>query len=241
MSWVKDRTKPRISVNKLGEYMAASATRRRSIVRDQRRPATFKIARYGEAERAVVQYLLSRDEQALYSTLMELKADDANQSITPFERQTRSLSAEAIERFVEMLDELELPPASQVVRGRRDPPKLSIQGVQLSVRPEILVYHADPTDATVGAIKLSFAKTYPLNQLAGKVEAGIYVATMLHQYVEQYLTASHRADPELCQVIDIASQSVYTAPRSNARLRGDIEAACEEIAGRWSSLEPLSP
>lgn len=34
--------KPRISVNQLGEYMMATPTRRRQIVKDQKNPPPFK-------------------------------------------------------------------------------------------------------------------------------------------------------------------------------------------------------
>ncbi len=38
------RDTPRISLNKLGEYMTASPSRRRSIVRDQKRPKDAIVA-----------------------------------------------------------------------------------------------------------------------------------------------------------------------------------------------------
>ena len=48
------RQAPRISVNKLGEYMTATPLRRRRIVLDQKRPKTFIFARYREPQDAIV-------------------------------------------------------------------------------------------------------------------------------------------------------------------------------------------
>lgn len=54
------RPEPRISVNKLGEYLVATASRRRQILRDQKRPPDFKVVRYADAQRAIVDYFIDR-------------------------------------------------------------------------------------------------------------------------------------------------------------------------------------
>lgn len=47
------RSEPRKSANKLGEYMTATPSRRRRIIKDQKRPKDFIVPRYTEAQAAI--------------------------------------------------------------------------------------------------------------------------------------------------------------------------------------------
>lgn len=61
------RAVPRISLNKLGEYMNASASRRKRIIAEQREPKTFIVARYTDAMDVICDYFQddSRDDEIL--------------------------------------------------------------------------------------------------------------------------------------------------------------------------------
>lgn len=50
----KQPSKPRLSVNKLAEYLEASSTRRKKIVFDAKYPEKFIVTRYKEAREAIV-------------------------------------------------------------------------------------------------------------------------------------------------------------------------------------------
>lgn len=58
------RPSPRISATKLGEYLTATASRRRKIVEDQKYPPPFQVARYTEAEKAIVEFLTTGRDAA---------------------------------------------------------------------------------------------------------------------------------------------------------------------------------
>lgn len=68
---------PRISINKLGEYMTATPARRRQIVRDQKNPPAFKAARYKPARETIVSYLEDgmADDGSPLARAAELRAD----------------------------------------------------------------------------------------------------------------------------------------------------------------------
>ncbi len=59
MASERRRDAPRISVNKLGEYLTATPARRRQIIQDQKYPPTFKCVRYRDAEKALVDCLVA--------------------------------------------------------------------------------------------------------------------------------------------------------------------------------------
>jgi hypothetical protein len=219
---------PRISVNKLGEYMTATPLRRRRIILDQQRPRAFIVPRYTEAQDAIVKYLVGdqRDESIL---LGEIERLNLAPSATAWEEQRKRLCSEALARFVEMTDKINLTGLA-VARGGNDQQRLVVDGVEISVRPEVIVQgvnrHGEPV---TGALKLYFSKTIPLNE-----DAGEYVATVLYQYLDQQ-TGPGNAEPKLCQVVDVFGGRVFAAPRATARRRRDVIAACEEIRRAWGA------
>lgn len=224
------RKAPRISLTKLGEYMTAGAARRRSIVRDQKRPRAVIVARYNTARRAIVDHLAAGgvDNNALIDTIEDLEArSGANPS--KWHAQDQLLSVEALDAFLEV----NLPLDRWAVRRcPGDPPKLQIGGVQISVRPDLLIRGHDRDGAPwFGAVKVHISKGFPLCEAAAQ-----YTATMLHLWVEQHLaTADEPANHAACLVLDVFAQAVWTAPRSNQRRRADVAVACEEIALRWTA------
>jgi hypothetical protein len=220
---------PRISVNKLGEYMTATPLRRRRIVQDQKRPKGFILPRYSEAQDAIAKYLAG-DELDAGRLLSEIERLKLAPSATEWESSRKRLASEAMQSFLEMADEIDLDDLCATLGGNFQP-RLSIGGLEVSVRPEIVLSGVDRHGRpTAGAIKLYFSKTNPLSD-----SSAAYIATALHAFVEANLPSAH-ADPKHCRVIDVFGQKVYSAPRASARRRSDLIAACEEIARAWEMV-----
>ena len=135
------RKTPRISVNKLAEYLTASPAKRRSIVKDQKYPPTFRITWYEKATRAMVSFLSDpkRDDDALVQVIEKLYTQKA---ATENEQLKLNTNAQALEAFLESYSDLDLG-LGVVKQGDTDPAKLSISGVELSVRPELLLQSSD--------------------------------------------------------------------------------------------------
>ncbi|MDP2360629.1 MAG: hypothetical protein Q8O14_07735 [bacterium] len=224
------RSNPRISVNKLGEYMVASAARRRGLVRDQKRPRDFIVARYSDAYTAIREFLVSggADFSSLDRAISRLETASTT---SEWQEQDRQLSIEAIEAFIDLSDSLDLA-NFRATATEGDAPQLTIAGVSVSVRPELLLQGTRPDgNSTAGAIKLCIAKNSPLG-----IDAGHYVATVVHQYLTDCLRPAALLEPSACIVLDLFAREIYVAPRSFKRKRTDIEAACEEIARAWSAV-----
>ncbi len=223
------RRAPRISVNKLGEYMTATPLRRRRIIQDQKRPKGFILPRYNEAQEAITKYLVGGklDDGRLISEIERLNNAP---SATQWESDRKRLAAEAMQSFLEIADSIDLKGLSSA-SGGNDQPRLSIGGLELSIRPEVLLSGSDRQGRpTAGALKLYFSKTNPLTE-----DSAAYIATALHAFVEAHMQPAH-AEARNCRVIDVFGQKVYTAPRASARRRNDLAAACEEIARAWEQV-----
>ena len=227
---VHERTHPRMSANKLGEYLTASPVRRRRIVKDQKHPPEFQVARYTEAQSAIAEFLVSgrTDDAILFRVLDRLQAASARSG---WDAQRIQDCSQAIEAFMDF-PEMALLHRMNAVQGDPNPPQLNIADVRISVRPEIILHGSDRLGSpTVGAVKLYIGKSNPLTD-----ESGLYVATILHQFVSEYCSESGKVDLQACAVFDVFGRRFYVAPRSFIRRRHDIEAACEEIARAWPAF-----
>lgn len=225
----RQRTEPRISVNKLGEYLTASPTRRRRIVVDQKRPSDFIVARYREASDAIIRFLFQgQSVDFLRGEIARISNIEAN---TEWQAEDYALSVEAIESFLDIYGDLPLDQCT-VERSDVEAAPLLIAGVQVSVRPDLIIRSTNRSGApTVGCLKLYFPKTVSLSD-----EAGAYIATTLYQYANEYFPSEGSADYRRCHVVDVFGQQIFTAPQSFIRRRRDIEAACEEIARAWAAV-----
>ncbi len=223
--WTTLMAKPKISLNKLGEYLTASPARRRRIVQDQKDPKAFITARYADAREAIVDFLSSgmTDEEKLLSEAKRLRADTTG---TDFAQQDRIASADAIENFLEVAEQLEIDDLAVIPAESTLSESMSINGVNVSIRPD--AYLKNPiTGDIVGAVKLHFPKTTPLTDISAK-----YVATALKVYLSEEKGAP-LTDHKKCYVVDVSTQTATFAPKSHKKNMNDISAACEEIRARW--------
>lgn len=218
-------TGPRISLNKLGEYLTATPSRRKRIIMDQQDPKAFIAARYSDARTEIVQFLASGmvDDSSLVAAAKRLRLDDSG---TDFAYQDRLASAEAIENFLEASDQIELEDLVVVPVESSASEAMQISGVSVSVRPD--AYLKDPVTGDIkGAIKLHFPKTTPLSDKAAE-----YVGAATKVFLQQE-KKSPVVDHRKCYVVDVSTRTVTAAPKSHVRKMNDIAAACEEIDARW--------
>ncbi|RFP23127.1 hypothetical protein D0T25_06985 [Duganella sp. BJB488] len=220
---------PKISINKLGEYMTATPARRRQIVRDQKNPPVFKAARYRAAREAIVGYIESGmvDDGAPLARAAELRADTSG---TDFTVQDRQLSAEAIEDFLPLAEELEVADVSVQSGYAFASETVDFGGTKVSMRPDAILKNKETGDV-VGCVKLNFSKSAPILE-----QAGAYVATALRAHLEANAKDPKSVDPALCYIVDVPTGTVSSAPTANKRRLSDLAAAGEEIAARWKSV-----
>lgn len=143
-----------------------------------------------------------------------------------WQQQDLALSAEALDLFLNLVDEIDLRKFS-VSRSSDAAPVIDIAGVTVSVRPELYL-RSKGSNTLAGAVKLYVSKRGPLDD-----DAALYVGTVLHQYMSDVITQGAKADAKSCMVIDIFAQRIYTAPASFKQRSKDILAACEEIVRAW--------
>lgn len=227
----KVRANPRISINKLGEYLTATPARRKSIIKDQKYPPEiFITGKYNDAFDPIIDFFvrdalnpegLHRAVGRLTSrpTFSDPEASDLKNNILALERVIQAAST--------------LPFAGLTFRAAKEQGALlTIGKVAVSIRPELEIVAPQRGGKTkYGLLKLYLGKTHSLNE-----ESGQLIATTVHQFAEKHFGSPDSVDRKRCYVLDVFQQRLFTAPASYTKRRSDIEAACEEIAARWPTL-----
>jgi len=223
---------PRISVNKLAEFMGSKAGRQRQILRDQKFPEDFKGMFYREASEAIARCIASNLEDTTHLTSATKLLNQMNPDKIGTARRINS-NIDAIESFEAMIDKVSLHGADAEL-GEHRPEKLSIHGVEVSMRPEIILRGKGKAGKEmVGALKLHFSKAFPLD-----ADSAGYVSALLQRYSEEKLIENDQlVGAAYCGVVDLGSKAVYPAVKSIAQRMKDIEAACQNVAGLWPTIK----
>lgn len=98
---------PRISVNKLGEYLVSKAGRQQRILYDAKFPSDLITPYYRDAEEAISQFITSGLQDI---GILERKMATLDQSKAETVYQTRRVAGniEAMEQFTTLLDDMNL-------------------------------------------------------------------------------------------------------------------------------------
>lgn len=223
---------PRISVNKLAEYMVSKAARQRKLLKDRKYPdPDFQMGMYHrEASEAVARYLVS--DQIGTDPLDNQIAIIKQQSPGAIGTQRRlNSNIEAMERFLGMLDDFDFGDA-EPSHGEHAPPKLTFHGVEVSVRPEIILRGTVKGKAVVGGAKLHFTKGFEMTD-----ETAGYVSAAVQEYCRRHLAKDDETvNPAYCQVFDIGGGKVFPGVKSTKARLKDIEDTCQNIADIWPNL-----
>lgn len=219
---------PRISLNKLAEYLEANPTRRKQIIHDAKYPEDVKGVRYNAVKDVIYPYLIShRDKLQLKAALDVFSKKKAT---TPWQIQDRDLSVDILNTLVD--NDLKILNGCTLSYCDDDNKLLLIKGVGVSVRPDIIVSKVIKGATNKGAIKLHTSKTFPLNVASQKVVTGI-----LDHYVHTHMVKSGEAsNPKLAISFDLFTGILVSATGSFKSAMNRVELSCEEIALRWPTL-----
>jgi hypothetical protein len=223
---MKYHLNPRMGINPLCEYVyLSSASRRSTIIKNAKEKPTFVVKRYNEAEDFLSYFLASKCDSKLL--LEHIKSLRTGYYAKEFERDCAHYSADALEGFFRnglwltgLMENYDLE-----VSLNQTTHKIIISGVQISIRPELILYKKG-TKERVGFLKLYISKTKPLESHHGEL-----VACLGKSYFLEEHTLNFHSD--CCLVLDVFRGELITAPKAFKKRMSDITASCKEIADRW--------
>jgi len=218
---------PRISSNMIGEYIMANEGRRQKILIDQKSPS-YPVAYYTSAESGIRRYFLSpnKDENLISNKIQQLST---------IEIQSKNKAVKIGYNIEALEDFLQLPGRANfdLLTMRPGPRKayLNIDGVDVSIRPELIVF--DAKTKSFGLIKLRFSKS------DRSLDISEFVATVLVAYAQSCaLQQGQTANLDLTYVIDVFGRSVCKGNSIMSNRWAEVQNACAEIATRWPLIKP---
>ncbi len=229
---------PRISANKLGEFLITDECRKRTILKSSKKAKKAIVLHYSKTRIAFAQAFSSIgiDPKKLKSSAQHILASE---STSKWEKEDNIRSANALELVAKITGKFQLKDAERIPRPEKGWNALQVNGVRVSVNPDIVFSLPHRGTTKVGAALLYTTKdeTKSLGRCLGTNSAGDYVSTLLLMLLEARLANIGIPYPSACYVIDVHRGDVYTPPTRFKTLLKHIEAACEGIASRWDDIE----
>lgn len=226
----KQRDEPRISINKLAQYVTSRATRQNQILRTAKFPPEYITAYYRDASEAISRFLANG---MVDFAILDNAIGTLSQKVAGNIYETRRIAGniDAIETFNGLLDDIDFGTATARL-GAHKASHLILGGVEISVRPEVTLHSKTKGgEDLVGGIKLHFPKTEPMDD-----EQANLVTALMTAFCKDHLWQDGSPLPAHCMVIDLASGKVYPGVKSIKQRLKDIESACGQIAALWPNI-----
>lgn len=221
---------PRLSINKLGEYMTVKAGRQNKILYDAKYPQDYIVAYYKDAAEAIAKCIVDGLED-LKPLEIAIRSLEQRVPKTIGEQRKFSGNIDAIETFISIMDNVDLKGVEPRL-GEHKAPHVIMSGVEVSVRPEVTLHGQKKSgEGLIGGIKLHFPKSFPLNE-----EAAEYISTGVQLYANDHLYAHGAASHKHCYVIDMASAKVYAGVKSIKQRTKDMQDTTLQIASIWPNI-----
>lgn len=125
--------------------------------------------------------------------------------------------------------------AFQFVLAAVKQPKLTIEGVEVSIHADLMAIAERAGVGMIGAAILRMTQSDTDSDLAiqRRREMGLYVATLARAHTEANLKGNRTTANRLCMSIDVQHGEVFVAPNSSTRRMNDLTNACRFIAALW--------
>lgn len=235
-------SQPRISINKLGEYLVAKTDkRRRRIIYDQKFPSGVITTRYGKFMPSVRDMVTNGGSaESVTETAEALRAQAKALGTTELAKKKNKWHIDNANNTAGALD-LFLKLAPQILSKTRillAPPKknayVMIAGVKVSIMPDYIVHQKVDGRDHQGAVKFHLIKGKQKH--LGAVGAQ-HVAVLLQHWLEVNLPDAQRLPHHtLCLVVECWQSRVTVAPAKSEGRMENIISACREIAEIWPTI-----
>lgn len=244
---VKERPNPKISATALAEYLIGLPAAQESVLQNSRWVQPSVVVPYAGAMRALRSY--NADPHRPREILRRVKED---LSATAENTDRKWPKAEAL-RCREAIELFEVAENALGLRGLplSAPPRfeaMMINGVSLSVHPDLLVRVDSPKGPRIGAVMIRLAKTpdpsdckmeaKALQRQEHRIETARYIVAMMQMVLEDQAGHLGTVDRDILFVADVRLKARIGAAVDHSARLDSISAACDQIRRLWATLEP---
>jgi hypothetical protein len=214
----------------VGEYVEASSARKKSIIRNQKKPKKFLFARYASAKSAIKNYFAKEEFDPV---CVKAKINELAKKVctTDFQNNDRKCQIEALESFLStnLDDELK---RFTFERFKSDKKSIDINGLTIGISPDLIIRGEIDGKKVVGAIKLHFSKGGVFKRSSGRI-----AATGLYRFIQDIIIEEDEILlPQLCIVLDVFEQKTHQAPEKIDFYMKKFIETCNEIVDLWDDV-----
>ncbi len=229
---VKD---PKMPINKLGEWLSATNTRRETLLRQQKfpKPGGGAGSHYESACRAIVKYLTTGcDPEVLIAASQQIERRKAE---TDQAKTKKADNLAAIQHFMRLAEEIRLPDGCEAISGLPNEFTQAvhqIEGVKVNIRPEVLLRFNVKRKPKIGVIKLHFSRNYAFDEQSAKP-----TAALLEYCLRRSFEKTDDVHSAACMLIDVFAGEVTFAPNAYISTMNEVKASCRTIAAMWPNIQ----
>ncbi|MFU7529305.1 hypothetical protein [Qipengyuania sp. ASV99] len=194
------------------------------------------IIQYHLARRTIAECLRDRGaiNRIAANSIVALEERRDNNDNGPLVRDDAQRCIDVVEQFQRTANALDIWDAEYHEPHQPSPP-LNINGVEISVFPDILVLDNRRQRVGQAFIRCTIGTSGDAAENR-RQEANVQLATIAHMHTLQYLTDLGQPHPQTSLVLDVSRELIFRSPANSARRIANIEAACTMIAAIWPSV-----
>lgn len=222
---------PRLSDNKLADYMSASEQARRSILRSCKYQPKAAVIQHHDAKRMIAESMINGNVDVKRLT-EKLSVYEGKITDTDFEEEVKSHNIDYVKSVLTMGFD---PIKGYEFERCKNQVKLDFNGTEISFFPDVLVARTNQrNNRKIGALNLRYSKSAKLPESTAQYQSALMFGALREKPFEP------EATPELalCQTLDGFNGKVYPAPSNSIYLYKEMIAACGAIAYQWPNIEP---
>lgn len=216
-----------ISINQFADFSKGTDAKKRSIIKQQKTPNTFKMSYYQMPKARIKKSFENNgDVQPVLDGINELQKRVLTK---PRQINDRTVSLEAMEKFLKMQIPKIFKDMDYEILKKPKIRTLEISGVDVIVSPDLIVKVEIDGVIHYGGVKIHIAKGSKFDSRQQR-----YVATAIHNYLETVVASEDEVVlPEMCLSVDVFGAGIISAPNDLESYIRDMEVICEEIKTLW--------
>ncbi|MGU3536804.1 hypothetical protein ACLBXP_02910 [Methylobacterium sp. A54F] len=216
----------------MADYMAASAQRKRTVLRDAKYRPVARVLNHSDARVTIAAWL--REGDGDIETLRD-KAEWFRTRMTTgeFEAYQNQHNADYVDAFADICSKLNIPACE--MRPSNGKQAVTLNGTSVIHNPDLLLRRVTRKNTVKsGALYLRYAKGKELNPAAAEWQSAFAYGFLAGMPPE----ADCEPERKLCLTVCAYSGKATEAPTKSTYMFKEMAAACASIADQWPNIQP---
>jgi hypothetical protein len=215
-----------ISINPIAVFTTATPGKKKSIVKQQKTPSTFHVARYRTAKASMLKSI----KDGLTDAEIMAGIDRLTNKVTStdFQKNDVKNSIEALKSFLHLTFPKEFT-SIKCSFPKAETKVVMLADVNILVAPDLILKWKRDGKSFVGGIKFHISKSNVF-----ELENSKCAAAGLRLFLENHVAEKDETvDPKFCLSVDIFGERVTPAPYDMKAYLKKLVEACEEVKLLW--------